>query len=608
MTYLSKSDFKTARDCPTKLYYKKMHYPNATDEDAFMRYLAEGGYMIGKLATLLYPNGISIETGGDHKEARKLTREYLKQKNVTLFEAAIYSASKLIRVDILEKRGGQINLIEVKSKSYDSTNDEEIKKKIKRELKDYYEDVAYQYFVLREAFPEYKIKPFLFLPDKSKRTNVEGLNLLFRIKEVESGSHFRTFDVTVDEAKLKEIRNDDIMTLVDVEREVLDLQQMVKDESKLFLESLKNGIEKIKVPLTKDCFKCEFTLVEKNISKSGFDECWNNLPKPKHHIKELYHIGSIGGYRNPKANGWIDEKKVSLFDIPQEELTKKRGERQLIQIKNTKDNTEWISTDLNNEIANWKYPLHFIDFETHIAAIPFHKNMRPYELIAFQWSCHTIDKPGMEPKHFEWINLEPKFPSFNFAKSLMDQIGSKGTPFMWATHENTVLKMIYNQMKVYDCINPELKTWLEDIVKFDKSNPGRFVDLNQFTLENYFHPMMKGKTSIKWVLPAVLSSYKSNRIENWLMNFENDISLFKKSNNSGLSNPYELLPQVDIYQKSELINEGTGAMRAYGELMFGLKKGDDEVKDKYKVALLKYCKLDTLSMVIIWEHWKSLSS
>ena len=64
------------------------------------------------------------------------------------------------------------------------------------------------------------------------------------------------------------------------------------------------------------------------------------------------------------------------------------------------------------------------------------------------------------------------------------------------------------------------------------------------------------------------------------MNFENDISLFKKSNNSGLSNPYELLPQVDIYQKSELINEGTGAMRAYGELMFGLKKGDDELKDQ----------------------------
>lgn len=35
----------------------------------------------------------------------------------------------------------------------------------------------------------------------------------------------------------------------------------------------------------------------------------------------------------------------------------------------------------------------------------------------------------------------------------------------------------------------------------------------------------------------------------------------------------------------------------------GKNRGDSVVKEKYKNALLKYCKLDTLAMVIIWEHW-----
>lgn len=28
--YLSKSDFKVAQDCPSKLYYKKLKYPSLT--------------------------------------------------------------------------------------------------------------------------------------------------------------------------------------------------------------------------------------------------------------------------------------------------------------------------------------------------------------------------------------------------------------------------------------------------------------------------------------------------------------------------------------------------------------------------------------------------
>ena len=44
-------------------------------------------------------------------------------------------------------------------------------------------------------------------------------------------------------------------------------------------------------------------------------------------------------------------------------------------------------------------------------------------------------------------------------------------------------------------------------------------------------------------------------------------------------------------------------MRAYEDLMFGLSRGDIQAKKDISEALKRYCKLDTLSMVIIWEHW-----
>jgi hypothetical protein len=41
--YLSKSDFKEAQDCPTKLYYKQAGYPSTNEENQYLMLLAEGG-------------------------------------------------------------------------------------------------------------------------------------------------------------------------------------------------------------------------------------------------------------------------------------------------------------------------------------------------------------------------------------------------------------------------------------------------------------------------------------------------------------------------------------------------------------------------------------
>jgi hypothetical protein len=58
--YLTKTRFKLAVQCPTKLFYvnKPHSYRNAMDEDSFLAMLAEGGYQVGELAKLMHPQGV----------------------------------------------------------------------------------------------------------------------------------------------------------------------------------------------------------------------------------------------------------------------------------------------------------------------------------------------------------------------------------------------------------------------------------------------------------------------------------------------------------------------------------------------------------------------
>ena len=81
-----------------------------------------------------------------------------------------------------------------------------------------------------------------------------------------------------------------------------------------------------------------------------------------------------------------------------------------------------------------------------------------------------------------------------------------------------------------------------------------------------------------------------------------------------LISPYDLLPKVyeganqeEIQQylsDIEDLNDGGAALTAYGKIQYTdmTNKERDQIKD----ALLKYCELDTLAMVMIMEHLQSI--
>jgi hypothetical protein len=189
LRYLTKSLFNTSRECASRLYYaKRAEYPSVKDEDEFLQSLAEGGMQVGELACMMHPGGAAIETLNS-ADAIALTDEELQKENVTLYEPAItYDDKFLIRVDVFEKEGNDINLVEVKAKSW-SYDDEFFTRsgRIQSGWIPYLYDVAFQYWVMSRAHPDWNITPTLMLVNKDAVTTVDGLYQRFRVVEKENG-------------------------------------------------------------------------------------------------------------------------------------------------------------------------------------------------------------------------------------------------------------------------------------------------------------------------------------------------------------------------------------------------------------------------------------
>ena len=62
--------------------------------------------------------------------------------------------------------------------------------------------------------------------------------------------------------------------------------------------------------------------------------------------------------------------------------------------------------------------------------------------------------------------------------------------------------------------------------------------------------------------------------------------------------------ELELLSNDDELAEGGAAMTAYARLQFEEMSGYE--RSELKKALLKYCELDTLAMVMIYEAWKEL--
>ena len=218
MRYLTKSRYKLGLECPNKLYYtKKDQYANQKQNDPFLQALASGGFQVEELARLHYPNGKLIDDipGERYNYDAKVaeTDKLLLQENLVIFEAAFRYKNLFIRVDILEKKGNQINLIEVKAKSFK----EKHKKKdvtFNSNWSFYLFDVAFQKYVIEKAKPSFKVTPFLMLADQDKKAATDALNQMFRVKK--NSSNRTGVEILENDISTLNLPQDSVLSLKDV--------------------------------------------------------------------------------------------------------------------------------------------------------------------------------------------------------------------------------------------------------------------------------------------------------------------------------------------------------------------------------------------------------
>ena len=640
-TTLSKSRFKLATECPTKLFYtgKKEEYADQSQDDTFLAALAEGGFQVGELAKAMHPGGHDIKPL-NYEESLTQTNELLKQENVTIFEAAAAYKDLFIRIDVLRKQGNMFDLVEVKAKSFDCEEEFVGKRsgKVSNAWKPYLLDVAFQEYVLRKAFPKAIIRPYLMLADKNARTSVDGLNQHFKIVKTDDGK--RTEAQMVGDCS-PEALGDPVLIEVDVREYVKQLQSDTYEingqafsfeEYVEFLSAKYKADEKI--PPKVDCGKCKDCTFKTTPAdeaagkKNGYKECWKealNFSDADFETPSVLEIWNFSGKQEFLETGRFFMRDLSESDFKTE---KAQGARQWLQVQKTVDGDAepWIDIEgLRKEMSSWEWPLHFIDFETSTVALPFTKGRRPYEVVAFQFSHHIAHEDGRIEHVDEYINIEPaKFPNFDFVRALKASLENDGgTIFRYAPHENTVLNHIARQLD--SSSEPDrdvLIEWIKTITHNTAAghNGERdMVDLWTLVKKHYYQLDMKGSNSIKDVLPAVLNSSKD--LQNKYAqpytsrNFPDGKVWVERDETGRVKDPYKLLPPIfhdipqDDLEKLKTdgnLADGGAALTAYARLQFS--DVPDIEREATRKALLRYCELDTLAMVMIWEAWREVVS
>jgi Domain of unknown function(DUF2779) len=628
-----------ACECPTKLFYTKKSkeepaYIDNGIDDPFLAALRDGGFQVGELARHYYGQGVLINELNEAKALRQTAIEMAKPQAL-IFEAAFLYENLFIRADIVQKTGNSIRLIEVKSKSIhpsdpkDSLFTDKGLPKAKWNLT--LQDIAFQTHVLQQANSGMEIHPFLMLVDKGKPAVVDAMNSFFFLKNRGDKSNP---EVVLSRPLPPEILQKKNWILCEIcVRDTVDLLHKEKYNDKTFAQRAKEwsdnyaNYKKIAPILSSECRDCQFRATAEELkmgNKSGYHECWRavtGLPDAKLERGTVLEIWNYNKKDEMLAAGIYHQTQVNP-----ETFTGSKAPRQQQQVICVQKNITTPMVDISGlgaDLSKLQYPLHFIDFETIRPAIPFHERSYPYQQVAFQFSHHVVEKNGSIRHEGQWISLRRGHsPNEEFLKNLQAQLSQDGgTVLHYAHHEQQVLGDMAEQVENRSA---SLAAWARGLMNSSKGDhgqgKGRMVDLQKILVQRYYHPLAGGSNSLKKILPAILNPGGKLHAKyiRPVYGAESMPSLNLEKGKAWVSStswdPYELLPPVaagihkgtekvyGVAGEDDKIDQGGAAMTAYAKVQF-TQCSKEEVADIEK-ALLQYCELDTLAMVMLWEEWQ----
>ena len=278
-----------------------------------------------------------------------------------------------------------------------------------------------------------------------------------------------------------------------------------------------------------------------------FKYCTKKLPSPN-----VFDLG-WGLYFDKKLEMY-ERGHITYEDIIDKEVVNDKVTEQIRHsIKNIEPKID--KENIKEFLSTLYYPLYFYDFESYQAAIPTIDGTRPYQQICFQYSLHIVDEKGnIEHKEFLSDDYEGN-PMYGLCKQLCEDIPKDSCAI--AYHKSFECSRLNEMAEMF----PEFREHLLNISK-------NTIDIEKpFANQDYYVKDMAGRSSIKVVLPAL---------------FPND-------------------PDLD-YHNLEDVHKGDEASAAY----LSLKDLSKDKQEKRRKNMLKYCRLDTLAMVKLWEKLKEI--
>ena len=621
MKYLTKTLFKKGIECPLKL---TNDYDSISEKNEFLDALADGGFQAEELSRLHYSPGVLVEDR-DYANSLEKTKSLLNNTNSIIYEAAFLHDNLFIRTDILVKEANVIKVIEVKAKSFDSTSEDIFKTKsgsIRPEWRTYLFDLAFQKYVVEKNYPECKIESYLMLADKSKKASIDGLNQLFQITNdpnIRTGIRRKVHSLKETGNPIMEPRNlsqliDDIIEKNNHKIHGLSFLELVDNFTDLYTNEKEINWKNYNGHVCRECWMEQFNISDEDENRPNIYELWQFRNQKKLFKSNIF---------------FLDQLSKNDFDDPTDTHLSIKN-RQWLQVEKRVDESRGKSVDfyldaknLKDKMMKWKFPLHFIDFETCTSALPFTKGRHPYEQIAFQYSHHIVYSNGNIEHKSEYINAEPgKFPNYEFVRSLKKDLeNDNGSVFKYATHENSILNAIYDQLiDSEEKDKDELMDFIKTITNKKENNEliwkgdRDMIDMCDLVKKYFYDSYMKGSNSIKVVLPAVIKicefvnkkySKPISEINLTSLNFSGNHVWIKDGN----LDPYSSLPAPD-FSKIEnpvgdinKLNNGGDALTAYAKIQY--QDMSKQERTIIKQSLLKYCELDTLAMVMIYEFFAS---
>lgn len=547
---LSKSRYTRGVQCP-KMLWMEAHMPDQFDDSVLNQSVLAVGNDVGDLAMGYFGPYVEVPFDAhDFAGMAHLTRQLIEEGEHVICEATFERDGNLCMVDILLVEPDGMRLVEVKS----ATSVHDI----------YLHDMAYQCWLLEECGYHVKSASLMHVDSSYVREGALDLQGLFKLEDRTDVIRAMMPDVGLRVAYLKGVADEEVEPGAgDGAQEALDV-------------ACTSGI----VPLTcQDVadapFFCgdarDFFAIGPHCASPypcGYQRwCWRDVPHPS--------VFDLGGYGLNKAFKLCAQGIVTFEDAIRANLKLKAIPQRQVEVAETGASEIVDEAFIRRFVGDFSYPLYFLDFETCQFAVPPYEGTRPYQQIPTQYSLHIVRNAdadltqalhvpqGGEPpsaqvpfEHREFLAEAGADPRRALAEALVRDIPPDACTVAYnMSFERMVIKDLAEQF-------PDLSAHLLAIC-------GNMRDLMvPFRSGAYYAAAQGGSFSIKAVLPAL---------------FPDD-------------------PSLD-YHSLDGVRNGAQASSVFVALA-SMSPADAA---RMRESLLRYCELDTLAMVRIWQRLREVA-